>query len=129
MFGGAKRIMQFVINTARRQLFQLRDEWGDAYAASYQDVALAALSQGKQILWFGDVDVVAHLHGIVHVHRAAFAIHIFAHTDLVFGQLGGRTHEGIGIRQLVAHLHDDVAAARKCGKVAAIGFLKRELFD
>ena len=105
------------------------NERRDAYAACHQNVALAALGEGKQILGLGDVDVVAHVHGIVHVDGAAFAFHVFAHADFVFRQLRGRAHQRVSIGQFVAHLHDDVAAACKRRKVAAIGFLKRELFD
>ena len=89
MFGRAKSIVQFVFGAACHQFFQLRNERRDADATCHQNVAFAALGKGKQILRLGNVDVVAHVQGVMHVYRAAFAFHIFAHTDFVFRQLRG----------------------------------------
>ena len=121
--------MQLIIGPTRHQLFQLGNERGDAYATSNQNVALTVFREAKQILRLGDLNVIAHVQCFVHVYRAAFAFHIFAHANFVSRQISRRTHQRIGIGEFVAHLHDDVAAACKRRKGAAIGFLKRELLD
>ncbi|WZB73977.1 hypothetical protein WJ972_22720 [Achromobacter insuavis] len=96
-------------------------------------MASIAVVQGEQIVGRCYDQSAVRPDLFVHESRAATRWLLESHADLVLARIGGIAHQRIGVAEppalRIAHLHDDVAAAREWRQWLAVRAFQRETLD